>query len=123
MSKWMDQAGRNFNWVNATVMTLTPIGAALGLFFYIRGYGIHPGDLIVFFVMYWLTGISITAGYHRYYAHRTYQCHPIMQFLLLAFGAAALQNSVVNWGSDHRRHHRFVDHDEDPYNINKGFFW
>jgi len=39
------------------------------------------------------------------------------------FGAAALQGSALKWSTDHRRHHRFVDSDQDPYSINKGFFY
>jgi stearoyl-CoA desaturase (Delta-9 desaturase) len=80
-------------------------------------------DLIPFFLMYFLTGLAITAGYHRYYAHRAYDCHPVVQFLFLLFGAAALQNSAYCWVSDHRYHHRNVDQEGDPYNIRKGFLW
>ena len=40
----------------------------------------------------------------------------------LIFGAAAFENSVLMWASEHRRHHKHVDHDEDPYDISKGFF-
>ena len=39
------------------------------------------------------------------------------------FGAGALQNSVLEWASDHRVHHSFVDKEKDPYNAKKGFFW
>jgi stearoyl-CoA desaturase (delta-9 desaturase) len=41
----------------------------------------------------------------------------------LIFGACAFENSVLHWASDHRRHHKHTDHDEDPYDITKGFFW
>jgi stearoyl-CoA desaturase (delta-9 desaturase) len=70
-----------------------------------------------------MTGFSITAGYHRYYSHRSYECHRAVQVFYLLFGAGAMQAPVLNWVSDHRAHHRFVDTDADPYNINKGFFW
>ncbi len=42
---------------------------------------------------------------------------------LLFFGAAAFQQSALAWASQHRDHHRYVDTDNDPYNIKKGFFW
>ena len=73
--------------------------------------------------MYMLTGIGITAGYHRYYAHRTYDCAGFLKAYYLLFGAAAAQNSVLNWSSDHRYHHRFVDTDADPYNVKRGGLW
>ncbi len=46
-----------------------------------------------------------------------------MKLFTLIFGACAFENSCLNWSSDHRRHHKHVDHDDDPYDISKGFFW
>jgi stearoyl-CoA desaturase (delta-9 desaturase) len=46
-----------------------------------------------------------------------------VQAFYLFFGAMALQNSILAWGSDHRTHHRYVDHDWDPYNIQRGGLW
>ena len=46
-----------------------------------------------------------------------------VRLLTLIFGAAAFENCALAWVSDHRRHHKHVDHDEDPYDISKGFFY
>jgi stearoyl-CoA desaturase (Delta-9 desaturase) len=46
---------------------------------------------------------------------------PVRLFVLI-FGAGAFENSALMWASEHRRHHKHVDHDEDPYDITKGFF-
>ena len=46
-----------------------------------------------------------------------------MRLLYLLFGAAAFQASVIRWASNHRRHHKFVDTEDDPYSIKKGFFY
>ena len=40
----------------------------------------------------------------------------------MLFGSMALQNTIVKWCSDHRKHHRNLDTDKDPYSIKKGFF-
>ncbi len=109
--------------VNASFITLTPIIGILGTIWYAKTYGVTWVELAIFVVMYLATGLSITGGYHRYYSHRTYECTMPVRLFYLAFGAAAVQNSVLNWGSDHRYHHRFVDTDEDPYNILKGAFY
>src|SRR5438874_5772657 len=69
-----------------------------------------------------LTGFSITAGYHRLFAHKTYEARWPMRLLVLLFGASAFENSVLMWTSEHRRHHKHTDHEEDPYDITKGFF-
>jgi stearoyl-CoA desaturase (Delta-9 desaturase) len=111
------------NWRTIGFIIASPIASLVGLWFYISRQGVHAGDVICLVTMTVLTGLAITAGYHRYYSHRTYECHPAIQAFYVLFGAAALQAPVLRWVHDHRDHHRFVDHDEDPYNISKGFFW
>lgn len=114
---------RRLNWRNIGFVSFSTIASVAGLWLYIGRYGVRAGDLISLVTMTFLTGIAITAGYHRYWSHRTYECHPAVQAFYLLFGAAALQAPVLKWAYDHRNHHRFVDSDRDPYNISKGFFW
>lgn len=113
----------NLNWRNILVLLFSPIAAILAIAYYIREQGLYPGDVACLAAMTTLTGLAITAGYHRYYSHKTYDCHPIVQVFYLLFGAAALQSPVTVWASEHRDHHRFVDQDQDPYCAKKGFFW
>lgn len=114
---------KRFDWVNAAVIVLSPPAAVVATILYLQAAGFHWGDLLSFGVMYALTGTAISAGYHRYFSHRAFECNRVMQFLLLAFGAASLQNSVLSWASDHRVHHRHTDDEKDPYSVNRGFFW
>lgn len=81
------------------------------------------GMLMTMVVLVYLTGLSITAGYHRLYSHRSYKAHPIVEFFVLFFGTMAAQGSVLRWSFDHRLHHAHVDTDEDPYSIKKGFWY
>ena len=68
--------------------------------------------------------MSITAGYHRLWSHKSYQAHPVLKFIFALGGACALQNDCITWASDHRRHHIYVDDDEkDPYSAGKGFWY
>lgn len=47
-----------------------------------------------------------------------------MRLFYALFGAMALQNSILIWGSQHRTHHRFVDDVErDPYSAKRGFWF
>lgn len=72
----------------------------------------------------YLNGLGITAGYHRLWAHKAYQAHPVVRFWFAVWGAGALQNSVFVWASDHRRHHRHVDdNDHDPYSAGRGLWF
>src|SRR6185436_5569503 len=53
----------------------------------------------------------------------TYKARAWLKWYWALFGAMAFQNSIYIWARDHRVHHRFVDTDNDPYSINKGFFF
>ncbi len=90
---------------------------------YIRNYGITLADVSLFLTLYVVTGIGITAGYHRYYSHKAYECIRFFQYILVLAGTMALQTPVLDWASDHRYHHRHVDGDADPYSIKRGFFY
>ena len=111
------------DWVNTIFLTSTPIAAIILSIIYFQRYGFQWSQILLATAFYFITGISITAGYHRLLSHRAYSASSLVKFLYLIFGAAAFQNSALKWSSDHRIHHRHVDHDKDPYNINKGFFW
>lgn len=108
------------DWVNILFLAITPLIAVVGTGLYAWHFGVTKLEIALFFAMYFATGLGITGGYHRYYSHRTYNARKPLQLFYLLFGAAAVENSVINWCSDHRYHHRFVDTDEDPYNILKG---
>jgi stearoyl-CoA desaturase (Delta-9 desaturase) len=72
----------------------------------------------------WLfSGLSITAGYHRLWSHRSYRAAWPLKLFFVVFGTFALQNSVLVWCARHRLHHRFVDDVErDPHSIRAGFW-
>ncbi len=111
------------DWVTTPFLIGTPLVAFIGLGWYLTHVGFFWADFLLFVVMYMATGMSITAGYHRYFSHKTYEIHPVVKFLYLVFGATAVENSAISWSSDHRLHHRYVDSDKDPYDIMKGIFW
>ncbi|MEM8487276.1 MAG: fatty acid desaturase [Bacteroidota bacterium] len=68
------------------------------------------------------TLISITAGYHRYYSHRTFKAKKPVEWGLLFFGTLAVQGSVLRWCFDHRLHHTYIDGERDPYGTPQGFW-
>ena len=113
----------NMDWVNTLFLTLTPILAVGLISLYVMKDGFDPMILIPTVLMYFISGLSITAGYHRLFSHKAYKANPVIKFVLLLFGAGAFQNSALKWCTDHRRHHTFCEKDEDPYNIKEGFFW
>jgi stearoyl-CoA desaturase (delta-9 desaturase) len=66
---------------------------------------------------------GITAGYHRLWAHRSYNASKTLQYILAIVGAGAVQGSIKWWSRGHRAHHRYTDTDLDPYNAHKGFWY
>jgi stearoyl-CoA desaturase (delta-9 desaturase) len=90
---------------------------------YIFWYGVSFSEIALFVFFNVATMMAITVGYHRLYAHAAFKAHPLLQFFILMFGAAAFEQSALRWASLHRTHHRFVDTEKDPYNIKRGFFY
>ena len=109
--------------VNASFLTGIPILAAIGMVWYSMNYGVSGVELGIFGFMYIACGLSITAGYHRLFSHRTHKAAWPLRLFYALFGAGAFQNSAIKWCSDHRRHHLVTDTDDDPYSVLKGFFW
>ncbi len=89
------------------------------LYYTIPGAGIWISAIVLLY----LTGISITAGYHRLYSHRSYKTVKPVEAVILFFSSMTLQSSALRWAFDHRLHHAHVDTDEDPYSIKKGFWY
>ncbi len=91
-------------------------------------YGFMVGydwvEWTAFVVMLAFCGMSITGGYHRLWSHRAYDANVLVRIFFAFWGACAIQNSILVWSSGHRRHHRHVDsNEEDPYSINRGFWF
>jgi stearoyl-CoA desaturase (delta-9 desaturase) len=65
----------------------------------------------------------VTAGYHRYFSHRSFKTSRWFQFVL-AFGAqTAMQRGVLWWAANHRHHHRYSDTPQDLHSPRRGFWW
>jgi len=103
-------------------LTIIPMMGIFGTIFYSFNYGIKWQEPILLIFFWIITGLSITIGYHRLFAHRSFKSHPLLDWILIICGAAALENSALKWCSDHRRHHKYLDTEKDPYSITKGFF-
>ena len=72
-------------------------------------------NLIWSFLVYLSIAITVTAGYHRYFAHASYECNKLWQFLYGFIGTASLNSSPIEWASVHIAHHKNSDTQADPY--------
>jgi stearoyl-CoA desaturase (delta-9 desaturase) len=79
------------------------------------GGALHWQDLMVLVIMYTVTGLGITVGYHRLFTHRSFKTTRLLRILLAVFGSMAVEGPVIEWVSTHRKHHRFSDLAGDPH--------
>lgn len=113
---------KNFDWVTGSFLILTPILAVITTYWHVQVEGFNP-DLLWYILVVWLiTGISVTAGYHRHFAHCAYKTNKFMQFWYLIFGATAFASSALKWSTNHHDHHKYADTDKDPHSYKEGFF-
>lgn len=119
----MSETKRRINVMNTVFILGTLLIALVGTPWYIMTHGLGLPETLTFLGIWFAVGLSVTAGYHRLFAHKTYQASWPVRLFFLVFGSAALENSVLAWSADHRVHHAHVDEERDPYNITKGFWW
>ena len=77
-------------------------------------------DLAVLALMYVITGLGITVGYHRMLTHRSFQTYKPIEYLWAFLGSMAVQGPVIAWVADHRKHHAHTDEEGDPHSPHVG---
>jgi stearoyl-CoA desaturase (delta-9 desaturase) len=112
------------NGARISVVGVTPFAImhllAFGIFFvpFKWSYAITCVAL-VFGRMFW-----VTAGYHRYFSHRSFKTSRVFQFVIAFMAMTSAQKGVLWWAAHHRHHHRFSDQEEDLHSPTLfGFFW
>src|SRR6201984_3800159 len=66
----------------------------------------------------------VTAGYHRYFSHRSYKTSRGFQFFIAFMAMTSSQKGVLWWAAHHRHHHRFSDQEDDLHSTTLfGFLW
>jgi stearoyl-CoA desaturase (delta-9 desaturase) len=113
----------NIDWVTLIFIAAYHVLLVIALPLYLMDR--MPSWSLIGWTMFLIAGslLSITAGYHRLYAHRTYRARKPVEGLMLYFGTLATQGSVLQWSHDHRLHHKHVDTDLDPYSAPRGFWY
>jgi stearoyl-CoA desaturase (delta-9 desaturase) len=84
------------------------------------GDWIGPSDVIVFAIMYALSGFGVTVGFHRMLTHRAFATHPATRYVFAILGSLSVQGPVIDWVADHRKHHAHTDEEGDPHSPHVG---
>ena len=85
--------------------------------------GITATAVALFFVTFFGRMWAITAGYHRYFSHRSFRMNRFWGAVLAFAGTTAAQKGPLWWAAHHRNHHRYSDTEKDIHSPKKGFWW
>jgi stearoyl-CoA desaturase (delta-9 desaturase) len=110
----------NINWPMVVYLTLTHVAAIIGLYTIPK---CHKYTLVWAFLLWPISGLGITAGVHRLWAHRSYKASFPLRVFLMLVNSIANQGSIYHWSRDHRVHHKHSETDADPHNATRGFFY
>ncbi|KAI9274341.1 delta-9 desaturase [Phascolomyces articulosus] len=110
---------KHVNWIQSILLLGTPLIALYGML----TTELQTKTLYWTIIYYFITGLGITGGYHRLWAHRAYRATEIVRWWFCFAGAGAVEGSIHWWSRGHRAHHRWTDTDKDPYSAHRGFFF
>ena len=116
MFERMTRLERNVNIAAVVVPFAGTILAAV----LVWGNFLNPLDLVLFGVMYLISAIGVTVGFHRLLTHRAFSTYRPIRYLLAVMGSFSLQGPVIDWVADHRKHHAFTDEEGDPHSPHVG---
>jgi stearoyl-CoA desaturase (delta-9 desaturase) len=97
-----------------------PFAATLTAIFLLWNSVVSTADLVIAAVMYILTAVGITVGFHRLLTHRSFQTSKPLEYLFAVLGSMAVQGPVISWVADHRKHHAHTDEEGDPHSPHFG---
>lgn len=99
---------------------VVPFVATLGAVVLFWNSWVTATDLGIAAVMYLMTAVGITVGFHRLLTHRSFQTSKPIEYLFAVLGSMAVQGPVISWVADHRKHHAHTDEEGDPHSPHVG---
>jgi stearoyl-CoA desaturase (delta-9 desaturase) len=115
------------------VMVAFPMLALVAAIPLAWGWGLGWHDVIIAVAFYYVSGLGIAMGFHRYFTHLSYKAKPGLRIALAIAGSLAIEGPILNWVADHRRHHKYSDREGDPHSpwrfgddwkaLTKGLVW
>ena len=115
------------------VFVAVPMLALLAAIPLAWGWGLGWHDVIIAIVFYYISGLGISMGFHRYFTHGSFKAKTGFRVALAIAGSLAIEGPVLTWVADHRRHHKYSDREGDPHSpwrfgddwkaLTKGLAW
>jgi stearoyl-CoA desaturase (Delta-9 desaturase) len=79
------------------------------------GWGLGWHDIVLAVAFYYISGLGVSVGLHRYFTHGSFKAKRGFKIALAIAGSLAIEKPVITWVADHRRHHKYSDKDGDPH--------
>jgi stearoyl-CoA desaturase (Delta-9 desaturase) len=115
------------------VFIAVPLIAVVAAVPFAWGWGLGWTDLAIMFVMYGVSGLGVTVGYHRHFTHGSFKAKRPLRIAMAIAGGLSIEMSVIDWVAVHRRHHKYSDQENDPHSpwrfgndwraLTKGLIW
>ncbi|WP_433180961.1 acyl-CoA desaturase [Actinoallomurus sp. CA-150999] len=122
-----------FERVLLAVFIVVPLLAVVAAVPFAWGWGLGWSDVAITAVMYTITGMGVTVGYHRLFTHKSFKAKRPLRIVLALAGSLSIEMSVIDWVATHRRHHKYSDKEGDPHSpwrfggdwkaLSKGLIW
>jgi stearoyl-CoA desaturase (Delta-9 desaturase) len=96
-------------------ITVIPFVALLVVAWQVWADLLFWSDLVVFLIMYVITGLGVTVGFHRLFTHRSFKAGNGVRAAFAIMGSMAVEGPIISWVADHRKHHAFSDQPGDPH--------
>ena len=110
----MHEMGRTEKLINLGAVVI-PFIATLAAIVLLWNSWVTAADLVSAAVMYVLTAVGVTVGFHRLLTHRSFQTFKPLERAFAILGSMAVQGPVISWVADHRKHHAHTDEEGDPH--------
>ena len=95
-----------YNWNMVILLTLIPLIGFFGTGTYVYYNGMVWQEPLLLFVFWFLSGMGITMGYHRLFAHKAYKTNNFVEWVLMIFGSMAKMSRERNFVTDGSTHFR-----------------
>jgi stearoyl-CoA desaturase (delta-9 desaturase) len=118
MDTTRERSNEKLSWALSVPFFLMHL-APLAIFF----TGVTLRSVVLCVGLYFVRMFFITAGYHRYFAHRSYKMGRVMRFVMAFGGTTSAQKGVLWWAAHHRHHHKHSDEHSDVHSPRHGFWW
>ncbi len=111
-----DEPSSTFQRVLVGVFVAVPLLALIAAIPLLWNWGfLGWHDVVIALAFYWVSGLGVTVGYHRYFTHGSFKATTGLRVALAVAGSLSIEGPVITWVSDHRRHHKYSDREGDPH--------